>query len=93
MRLPSFLSGVPLDIPAGLYSGTSLGGTTRGILGGFSGWVLSAWYQSSRFLNSLGLYIAVQLIQCFVYLPNLILEIDFVSLFLEIVFLPNGAQR
>ena len=69
-----------------LYSGTSLGGTTRGILGGFSGRVLSAWYQSSGFLNSLGLYIAVQLIQCFVYLPNLILEIDSVSLFLEIVF-------
>ena len=40
------------------------------------GGVLSAWYQSSRFLNSLGSYIAVQLIQCFVYLPNLILEID-----------------
>ena len=72
----SFLGGVPLCIPYGLYSGTSLGGTTWGILEGFPGRVLSAWYQSSRFLNSLGLYIIVQLIQCFVYLPNLILEID-----------------
>ena len=74
-----FLCGVPLCIPYGLYSGTSLGGTTRGILGEFPGRVLSAWYQSSRFLNSLGLYIAVQLIQCFVYLSNLILGIDSVS--------------
>ena len=73
--------------------GTSLGGTTRGILGGFPGRVLSAWYQSSRFLNSLGLHIAVQLIQCFVYLPHLILEINSVHLFLKIVFLPDGAQR
>ena len=62
--------------------GTSLGGTTRGILGGYPGRVLSAWYKSSRFLNSLGLYIAVQLIQCFVYLPNLTLEIDYVSFIL-----------
>ena len=62
---------------------TSLGGTTRGILGGFSGRVLSALYQRSRFVNSLGLYIAVQLIQCFVYLPHLILEINFVSFILE----------
>ena len=37
----SFLGGVPLCIPYGFYSGTSLGGTTRGILGGFSGRVLS----------------------------------------------------
>ena len=37
----SFLGGVPLCIPYGLYSGTSLGGTTRGILGGFPGQVLS----------------------------------------------------
>ena len=37
----SFLGGVPLSIPYGLYSGTSLGGTTRGILGGFPGRVLS----------------------------------------------------
>ena len=37
----SFLGGVPLCIPYGLYSGTSLGGTTRGILGGFPGRVLS----------------------------------------------------
>ena len=62
--------------------GTSLGGTTRGILGGYPSRVLSAWYQSSRFLNSLGLYIVMQLIQCFVYLPNLILEIDYVSFIL-----------
>ena len=72
----SFLGGVPLCIPQGLYNGTPLGGTTRGTLEGYPGRVLSAWYRSSRFLNSLGLYIAVQLIQCFVYLPNLILEID-----------------
>ena len=56
--------------------------TTRGILGGFLGRVLSAWYQSSRFLNSFELYIVVQLIQCFVYLPNLTLEIDYVSFIL-----------
>ena len=37
----SFLGGVPLCIPYGLYSGTSLGGTTREILGGFPGRVLS----------------------------------------------------
>ena len=37
----SFLGEVPLCIPYGLYSGTSLGGTTRGILGGFPGRVLS----------------------------------------------------
>ena len=30
----SFLGGVPLYIPYGLYSGTPLGRTTRGILGG-----------------------------------------------------------
>ena len=58
-----------------LYNGTSLGGATRGTLKGYPGRVLSAWYQSSRFLNSLVLYMVVQLIQCFVYLPNLILEI------------------
>ena len=62
----SFLGGVPLCIPYGLYSGTSLGRTTWRTLEGYSGWVLSAWFQSSRFLNSLGLYIVVQLIQCFV---------------------------
>ena len=78
----SFLGGVPLCILYGFYSGTSLGETTRGILGGFPGWVLSAWYQSSRFLNSLGLYIAVQLIQCLIYLSNLILGIDYVSFIL-----------
>ena len=37
----SFLGGVPLCILYGLYSGTSLGGTTWGILGGFPGRVLS----------------------------------------------------
>ena len=37
----SFLGGVPLCIPYGLYGGTSLGGITWGILGGFSGRVLS----------------------------------------------------
>ena len=79
--------------PRGCTVGTSLGGTTRGILGGYPGRVLSAWYQSSRFLNSLGLYIAVQLIQCFVYLPNLILESNSVSFILENSFLPGGAQR
>ena len=71
-----FLGGVPLCIPYSLYIGTSLGGTTLEILEGFPGRVLSAWYQSSRFLNSLGLYIAVRLIQCFVYLPNLIIDTD-----------------
>ena len=71
-----FLGGAPLCIPYGLYSGTSLGGTTREILGGYLGRVLSAWYQSSSFLNSLGLYIAVRLIQCLVYLSNLIIGTD-----------------
>ena len=80
----SVLGGVPLCIPYGFYSGTPLGGTTQGILEGYPGQVLSDWYQSSGFLNSLGLYIAVQLIQCFVYLPNLILEIDYVSFILGI---------
>ena len=79
----SFLGGVTLCIPYGLYSRTSLGGTTCRILGGYPGRVLSAWYQSSRFLNSLGLYIAVQLIHCFVYLTNLILETNHVSFILE----------
>ena len=37
----SLLSGVPLCIPYGLYSGTSLGGTTRGTLEGYPGRVLS----------------------------------------------------
>ena len=75
----SFLGGVLLCIPYGLYSGTLLGGTTWRTLEGYPGRVLSAWYQSSRFLNSLGLYIAVQLIQSFVYLFILILGIDSVS--------------
>ena len=37
----SFLGGVPLCIPYGLYNGTSLGGTTWGTLEGFPGRVLS----------------------------------------------------
>ena len=37
----SLLGGVPLCIPYGLYSGTSLGGTTRGTLEGYPGRVLS----------------------------------------------------
>ena len=36
----SFLGGVPLCIPYGLYSGTSLGETTRGTLEGYPGRVL-----------------------------------------------------
>ena len=72
----SLLGGVPLCIPYGLYNGTLLGGTTQGTLEGYPGRVLSAWYQSSRFLNSLGLYIVVRLIQCFVYLPSLIIGTD-----------------
>ena len=80
----SLLGGVPLCISYRLYNGTPLGGTTRGTLEGYPGQVLSAWYQSAMFLNSLGLYIAVQLIQCFVYLPNLILEIDYVPFILGI---------
>ena len=79
----SFLGGVKLCIPYGFYSGTSLGGTTWRTLGGYPGRVLSAWYQSSRFLNSLGLYIAAQHIHCFVYLPNLILETNYVLFILE----------
>ena len=49
----SFLGRVPLCIPYGLYSGTPLGGTTQGTLEGYSGRVLSAWYQSqvSKFLG------------------------------------------
>ena len=78
----SFLGGVPLCIPYGSYNETLLGGTTQGILEGYPGLVLSAWYQSSRFLNSSGLYIVVQLIQCFVYFPNLILGIVYVSFIL-----------
>ena len=37
MCLFSYESGVPLDSPLGLYSGTLLGGNTRGILEGESG--------------------------------------------------------
>ena len=40
----SLLGGVPLCIPYGLYSGTSLGGTTRGTLEGYPGRVLSYIY-------------------------------------------------
>ena len=76
-----------------LYSGTSLGGTTRGTLEGYPGQVLSAWYQSSRFLNSLGLYIVVRIIQCLYAFLILSLETDSVHLLLETVLLPDGAQR
>ena len=41
MCLFSSSSGVPLDSPYGLYSGTSLGGTTWRTLGGYPGRVLS----------------------------------------------------
>ena len=37
----SLLGGVPLCIPYGLYSGTSLGGTTRGTLEGYPSRALS----------------------------------------------------
>ena len=77
-----FKWGFHWTFPRDCTVGTSLGGTTQGMLRGYPGPVLSAWYQSSRFLNSLGLYIVVQLIQCFVYLPNLILGIDSVSFIL-----------
>ena len=40
----SFLGGVPLCIPYGLYSGTSLGGTTWRTLGGYPGRVLSKMF-------------------------------------------------
>ena len=40
----SLLGGVPLCIPYGLYSGTSLGWTTRGTLEGYPGRVLSTVY-------------------------------------------------
>ena len=40
----SFLGGVPLCIPYGLYSGTSLGGTTWEISEGFPGRVLSEYH-------------------------------------------------
>ena len=84
--LPSFLKlGFHWTLPRDCTVETSLGGTTRGILEGFPGRVLSTWYQSSRFLNSLGLYIAVQLIQCFVCLPNHILGTNSISLFLKTV--------
>ena len=45
----SLLGGVPLCIPYGLYSGTSLGGTTRGTLEGYPGRVLSRWLPTSWF--------------------------------------------
>ena len=45
----SFLGEVPLCISYGLYNGTSLGGTTREILGGFPGRVLSIIV---KFLNN-----------------------------------------
>ena len=46
----SFLGGVPLCIPYGLYSGTSLGGTTRGTLEGYPGRVLSFYGAFSSFV-------------------------------------------
>ena len=80
-----------MQFPRDSTNKTSLGRTTWETLEGYPGRVLSAWYQSSRFLNSLALYIAVQLIRCFVYLPNLILEFDYVSIYSwNIVLLPNG---
>ena len=45
----SFLGGVPLCIPYGLYSGTSLSGTTWEILEGFPGRVSST---DARFRGS-----------------------------------------
>ena len=48
----SFLGGAPLCIPYGLYSGTSLGGTTRGTLEGYSGRVLSKEDEKDRVLCS-----------------------------------------
>ena len=47
-----------------------------GNLGGVSGSGPVSLVSELQVSNSLGLYIAVQLIQCFVYLPNLILVID-----------------
>ena len=49
----SFLGGVPLCIPYGLYSGTSLGGTTWRTLGGYPGPVLSISTLASSLINSL----------------------------------------
>ena len=55
----SFLGGVPLCIPYGLYSGTSLGRTTQGILEGHPGWVLSQCVkQLYRDLISINIYFA-----------------------------------
>ena len=80
-----------MQFPRDSTNGTSLGGTTWETLEGYPGRVLLAFYQSSRFLNSLGLYIAMQLIRCFLYLPNLILEFDYVSIYSwNIVLLPDG---
>ena len=50
----SLLGGVPLCIPYGLYSGTSLGGTTRGTLEGYPGRVLSSGSPASSTLWSEG---------------------------------------
>ena len=51
----SLLGGVPLCIPYGLYSGTSLGGTTRGTLEGYPGRVLSV----TQLLNELQTFEAI----------------------------------
>ena len=82
MCLLSFLKWSSIGYSLGIVQWDFTRRDYRGNPGGYPGQVLSAWYQSSRFLNSLGLYIIVQLIQCFVYLPNLIIEIDSVSFIL-----------
>ena len=74
----SLLSGVPLCNSLGIVQWNSTRRDHPGNPGGYPGRVLLAWYQSTRLLNSLGLYIAVRLIQCFVYLPNLITETDYI---------------
>ena len=55
----SFLGGVPLCIPYGLYSGTSLGGTTWGILEGFPGRVLSMMHYIIA--NLQGIFLALKI--------------------------------
>ena len=51
----SSLGGVPLCIPYGLYSGTSLGGTTRGTLEGYLGRVLSFHMSHQYVIIELGI--------------------------------------
>ena len=50
----SFLGGVPLCIPYGLYSGTPLGGTTQGTLEGYPGRVLSLFTKIGQSLLCTG---------------------------------------